>query len=281
MRAVPIVWAVQDTTFFNGDHPPETQGLGPIAEKGRGLLSHGTLAVTPEHWPLGLLAQHNWVREDKGLSPHKKRAIADKESCKWLKSIEALAAAREAAPETTWVSVGDREADGFEWFAMARPVGVEWLVRASWNRVVESEHRHWWETLQASREAGTVELKGPRRPGKPPRTCPLSVRHQRLTIPAPRTRKPLGEVHLWGILATEISPPDGETPIEGLLLTSVPTSCLDEAIERLHGYSCRWRIEVWHRVLKTGGRIESRPLETIERLSGALTLYSIVAWRIL
>ena len=49
----------------------------------------------------------------------------------------------------------------------------------------------------------------------------------------------------------------------------------------LGGYSCRWTIEVWHRVLKTGCRIESRQLETADRLSVALTLYSIIAWRIL
>jgi hypothetical protein len=64
-------------------------------------------------------------------------------------------------------------------------------------------------------------------------------------------------------------------------LTTVPTSTVDDVIERVHWYSCRWTIEVWHRVLKTGCRIESRQLETVERLAVALTLYSIIAWRIL
>jgi hypothetical protein len=281
LRAVPLVLAVQDTTSLNWDHHPATQGLGPIAEKGRGILSHGTLAVTPERLPLGWLAQQNWVREDERLSPHKKHAIKDKESYQWLKSVEALAAAREAAPETTWVSVGDREADVFELFALERPVGVELWVRASWNRVVESPHHYLWETLQESRPMGTLKIRVPPRPGKPPRTCRLSLRTQPLTIRAPRTRKSLGEVRLWGILATEISPPQGETPLEWLRLTSVPASRLEDAIERLHWYCCRWTIEVWHRVLKTGCRIESRPLESVERLSVALTLYCIVAWRIL
>lgn len=64
-------------------------------------------------------------------------------------------------------------------------------------------------------------------------------------------------------------------------MTTVPTQGVDAAIERVHWYTCRWTIEVWHRVLKTGGRIESRQLETVERLAVALTLYSIIAWRIL
>jgi hypothetical protein len=40
-------------------------------------------------------------------------------------------------------------------------------------------------------------------------------------------------------------------------------------------------IEVWHRVLKTGCRIESRQSETADRLRVALTLFSIIAWRVL
>lgn len=59
LRAVPVVLAVQDTTSFNWTHPPATQGLGPITEKGRGLLSHGTLAVTPE-FALGLACAAEW-----------------------------------------------------------------------------------------------------------------------------------------------------------------------------------------------------------------------------
>lgn len=83
------------------------------------------------------------------------------------------------------------------------------------------------------------------------------------------------------ILATEVTPSPKEKPIEWLLLTTVPISSVDDVIERVHWYSCRWTIEVWHRVLKTGCRIESRQLETVERLAVALTLYSIIAWRIL
>jgi hypothetical protein len=101
--------------------------------------------VTPERLPLGLLAQRNWVRDDETfgtLPSHKKRPLENKESVKWLNSVEALTVAREASPETLFVSVGDREADVFELFTMERPVGVELLVRASWNRVVDSPHRY-------------------------------------------------------------------------------------------------------------------------------------------
>lgn len=282
-RTVPVVLAVQDTTYLNWEHHPATQGLGGLSDAGRGIICHSTLAVTPERLPLGLLAQRNWVRDDDtfgALSSHKKRAIGDKESIKWLESVEALAAAREAAPHTAFVSVGDREADVYELFAMKRAAGVDLLVRASWNRVVDSEHRYLWETVQAALMLGTVEVSVPRRPGEPVRRCTLALRSMPITLQPPQARKRLGTVDVWAILATETAPPKGE-PIEWLLLTTVPTSSVDDVIERVHWYTCRWTIEVWHRVLKSGCRIESRQLETVERLAVALTLYSIIAWRIL
>lgn len=283
-RSVPIVLAVQDTTYLNWEHHPATQGLGGLSDAGRGIICHSTLAVTPERLPLGLLAQRNWVRDDETfgtLPSHKKRPLENKESVKWLNSIEALTVAREASPQTIFVSVGDREADMFELFAMERPVGVELLIRASWNRVVDSPHRYLWETLQAAHVIGTVEVNVPRRQGEPVRRCTLSLRSIPITLKPPQARKRLGTVTLWGVLATEASPPKGEAAIEWLLLTTVPTPRVDDVIERVHWYTCRWTIEVWHRVLKTGCRIESRQLETADRLAVALTLYSIIAWRIL
>jgi hypothetical protein len=102
-----------------------------------------------------------------------------------------------------------------------------------------------------------------------------------ITLKPPQARKRLGAVNVWAILATEAAPPPAGEAIEWLLLTTVPAPSVIDAIERVHWYTCRWTIEVWHRVLKTGCRIESRQLETVERLAVALTLYSIIAWRIL
>jgi len=45
--------------------------------------------------------------------------------------------------------------------------------------------------------------------------------------------------------------------------------------------TCNYTIEVWHKVLKSGCRIEDRQLETADRLKRCLTLYSVIAWRII
>src|SRR5690606_19742767 len=144
--------AVQDTTYLDWTAHRATAGLGALGNHwGHGIVCHSTLAVTPERVPSGVLAQRNWVRDEApfgALSAHKKRAITHKESAKWLESVQALAVAREAAPRTTFISVGDREADVYELFALQRARGVELLVRASHNRLVDSEHQYLWETVQ-------------------------------------------------------------------------------------------------------------------------------------
>ena len=54
-----------------------------------------------------------------------------------------------------------------------------------------------------------------------------------------------------------------------------------EAICCLEWYAARWSIEVWHRVLKSGCKIEKRQLQSAERLKRALSVYDVIAWRIL
>ncbi len=40
-------------------------------------------------------------------------------------------------------------------------------------------------------------------------------------------------------------------------------------------------IEVWHKVLQSGCRIEARQLATAAQLERCLTVYSVIAWRVL
>jgi hypothetical protein len=65
------------------------------------------------------------------------------------------------------------------------------------------------------------------------------------------------------------------------MLTTVPTCTWEEACERVEWYAARWLIEVYHKVLKSGCRIETRQFEQAERLKRYLALESIVAWQVL
>ena len=81
--------------------------------------------------------------------------------------------------------------------------------------------------------------------------------------------------------ACEVQAPADVEPLEWVLLTTVAVDTVAEAIERVQWYSCRWGIEVWHRILKSGCHLEARQLRTADRLHRALVLYSVLAWRIL
>jgi len=148
---VPVVLAVQDTTEVDWTAHPTTTGLGPIGHpKHQGLMVHSTLAFTPERVPLGLVAQEVWARDPEKVgqrATRKQRAIAEKESCKWLRSLAAVNEAQHECPHTHFVSVGDREADVYDLFVAERAEGVDLLVRAAWDRRVAHDERYLWATV--------------------------------------------------------------------------------------------------------------------------------------
>jgi hypothetical protein len=65
------------------------------------------------------------------------------------------------------------------------------------------------------------------------------------------------------------------------LLSSVPTQTHAQALERLAWYARRWTIESWHRVLKSGCRVEARQFGNLDRFVRATALFAVISWRIL
>jgi hypothetical protein len=287
MQAVPLVLAVQDTTYLDWTDHPNTSGLGPLTSaKQQGLLAHSTLVITPERVPLGLLQQQVWAREQATfaqLSDHKQRPISEKESQKWLRSLEAVIAAHSDCPNTHFVSVGDREADVYDLFLLDRPAGVDLLVRAAQDRKAEHEEKYLWAVMATAPIAATVTIHIGARAGQPARQATLKIRWKQITLRPPnsRSKEKLPPITLWAVWAIETNVPPGLEAVEWLLLTTVPITSTEQALECLEWYAARWGIEVWHKVLKSGCRIEDRQLESAERLKRCLTLYSVIAWRIL
>jgi hypothetical protein len=65
-----------------------------------------------------------------------------------------------------------------------------------------------------------------------------------------------------------------------MLLTTAEVNDFDDARRRIEWYSGRWGIEVYHRTLKSGCRIQDRQLGTADRLESCLGIDMVVAWRI-
>jgi hypothetical protein len=288
MQGRPVVLAVQDTTFIDYSSHLASEGLGPLHPKGgHGMICHGTLAFTPERLPLGVVSLRLWARDraqPKQRGTRRARAIADKESQKWIDSVRAVAALKPRVPDTRLVSVADRESDVFEFFTEARALGVDVLTRAAWNRNVEgAPEAQVFATLAAAPVVAHKSVALPASGKRKARTAKLEVRACELTLKAPRngSARGLAPLRLWGVQGYEPAPPEGVEPLDWKLLTSVPTASPEEALERLDWYAARWGIEQWHKVLKSGCNIEMRQLESAERLERLISVYAVIAWRIL
>ena len=283
-----VVLAVQDTTSLNYSTHPATENLGPIGNRPEGIIGlmvHGTLAFTVEGTPLGLLDVQCWARDPEQFGQkhlREKLPFEQKESFKWQRSLEAVARVQARCPQTRLVSVGDREADIYDLFvwATAEPGRPHLLIRAEQNRGVLDEHRYVWEQLAAQPLAGTKAVRLPRQGNRAARTAQLEVRWAELHLRAPGSRRRLPPVRLWAVWAREVAAPHGVTPLEWMLLTTVPVEDFAGAEQKLEWYVRRWGIEVYHRTLKSGCRIEQRQLGSADRLEACLGIDLVVAWRI-
>jgi len=288
-RAEPVVLAVQDTTSLNYDAQPAIERLGPIgtsAERWYGLMVHDTLAFTPAGVPLGLIDVQCWARDAEAFGvkhQRKHRPIELKESHKWLKSVQAAAKLQAGAPHTQVVSVGDREADLFELFDQVRSLAPapQLLIRAAQNRALVAEQAKLWEHLAAQPVAGFQDLELARRGGRAARSARLAISYARVMLKPPQRLAGLAPVSLWAVLAREVDAPALAQPLEWVLLTTCEVHSLAQALEKLHWYTQRWGIEVYHRTLKSGCQIETRQLGNADRIQACLAIDLVVAWRIL
>jgi hypothetical protein len=283
----PVVLSVQDTTTLNYTSHTTTEGLGPIGtkrSKSKGLLVHDTMAFTPEGTPLGLLDIQCWARHEtaQGTRPSRSLAIEEKESFKWLKSYRATSQVQALCPDTMLVSVGDRESDIYELFCEAQHGSgdAQLLVRAERSRNRKVGQAHLWEKMGSLKVAGHKTVNVPRKGSRPSRVANLHVRYAPVQLEPPKG-KDLPKVKVWAVYARETGHAKSVTsPLEWMLLTTIEVKTLKKALEVLGWYEQRWGIEVYHRTLKSGCRIEDRLLNTADRLEACLTIDMIVAWRV-
>ena len=287
LRSHPVILAVQDSTALTyTEHPPE--GAGPIntsQNSAVGLMVHDTMAFTPDGTPLGLLNVQCWGRDPEQAGKRRRRhqlPIEEKESFKWLVSYRAVAEAQKLCPDTMLISIGDREADVYELFheATQDPRGPKILIRAERTRNRKVEQEGLWPSMNAKPVAGLLDVAVPRRGSRPARTARLQVRFASVVLSPPGNSK-LPRLNIWAVYAREVGyGADVKEPIDWMLLTTVKTETFEDACQRLRWYGRRWGIEVYHRIIKSGCRIEDRRLDDADSLESCLAIDLVVAWRV-
>ena len=307
----PEVLLIQDTTECDFSTHKALSGMGPLGAKDRrGLFAHSQVAVTSERLPLGLWNTLIYARqdEDHGKSAQRKsQPIEDKESMRWLEGYRDACDLAKEVPGCQVISISDREGDIYEVFAeytQRKAQGqstAEFLIRSNQDRCLKPFEKsaekpgkiraqlakspvlgqikfHVPKAEQLKKVKGSRQLitRSAREVEQEVRAIPL-----RLKPPARQVGEALPVVELTVVEAREINPPAGEQPLVWILLTSLPVQTLAQATAVLKRYLCRWEIELFHKVLKSGCNLEELQQRYDFSLKPTIIICMIIAWRIL
>ena len=270
------VLLIGDTTSLSYKHGVAKK-LGPtstsLGARSRGWELHSMLAVSArskEVWgPVDLLF---WTRDS---TTHGKRAsrnerdYEDKESFKWEASATAAAERMHLAGlgERT-IQITDRESDIYEYLMYQLGEGQRFIARASWNRRVVEETGGVFGVLESQPVLGEYWLDIQQKGGRPARRARMQMRSATVTLRPPKdveSRLPRLEVNV--VALSEVDAPAGNEPVRWVLLTNEPISSTEECRAVVDKYSCRWRIEEYHKFLKSEGmNVEGLRMEEPDNL---------------
>lgn len=250
-----------------------------------GILMHSSLAVTTEGLPLGLAAVKFWTRKKfKGTAALKKKInptrvpIEKKESIRWLENVQQ--STELLGDPGRCVHVADREGDIYELFCAAQEAGTHFLIRTCVDRLAgDGDHT-------IADEMDEVAVKGLHRievrdSNGDPDEAVLEIRYRRIRVLPPiGKQKRYPALKLTVINAEECGTPKNRKKIDWRLITDLPVVSRTDAIQKLEWYAMRWKIEVFHKILKSGCKAEESKLRTAQRLTNLIAIFCILSWRV-
>jgi len=295
------VLLIQDTTEVDYQQHPTTTGLGPIGNGSHhGYLLQSVLAVLPaSREVLGLMHQEPFLRQPAPKGETKReRDQRERESQVWERSVQAIG---EPPAGVQWIHIGDRYSDMFPLLSLCQQMHCDFVVRAAQDRCVDllteqadtpaarrSHHQrrpqqHLFEVVRGWSAHGEQDLELDATKQSRARTAHLAISFGSLRLLPPEGHQDssLRPLVVWVVRVWEPEPPEGVEGLEWILLTSVPTTTVEQAWQRVDWYRARWIVEDYHQGLKTGCRIELRQLQSYEALRRLLGLLAPAAVRLL
>jgi Transposase DNA-binding/Transposase Tn5 dimerisation domain len=259
----------------------------------KGFFLHPTLAVTPGRQCLGIMDNCIWTRlPNQGrskipASTRGRQPIEEKESYRWLESYRQAADFAKKVKTTNFVFITDREGDVLELLteAVNREIpNLDLLIRAKHDRILpeEGEEKKLKANMRKAPEIARIRFKIQGRKGQKSREVEQSIRVKEIILKGKTTTKrTYDSVRIHALLCVEEAPPKGVEAVSWLLLTTLPIFTKEEALKTVQYYLCRWEIETFFNVLKNGCKVEERELQTRDRLETMITMFMIVAWRVM
>jgi hypothetical protein len=296
-----LVFVPVDESSLNLTDTKKRKGLGSVGARfvgAQGMQVITAMAVTRQGVPLGLCGQKYWARVRRSTTrdaKHDHRKTEEKETQHWLTVMQQVREvySAESASTVPWFQI-DRQGDAWPILLQAGQANQRLTVRASYDRrlEIEGERSHLWEALERRTCLGKYEIAVPSKPERrlskqhkaktrQGRRATIEIRAGPVTLSLrdERTRQRHAQP-ISAVLAREVSPPEGEEPIEWLLLTTASVTKLEEAKLVIFGYTQRWRIEDFHRAWKSGVcDVEDTQLRGRNRIIRWATILASVAVR--
>lgn len=292
----PVVLLVSDTTDINYTTKNAMVNKERLDNKQSGLWLHATIAVTPDRLNLGLVQANFWHREKevakKGGSAKKardKKPIEVKESYRWLQSYQKACDIAKEVPRTQIINISDRECDIIEYFELAeseinKEFKANFIIRSQHNRLIEANDTEpeainkLWEKLEKADTLGELEFTISTRGDRKSRKVKQKLKATSVTLkPADKNKS----VVVNAVMAIEESPPEGEDPVTLIFITDLPIKTFKDVCQIIEYYLCRWQIELFFKVLKSGCKVEERQLQTTERIKNLISIFFVLAWRVM
>jgi len=282
---------VSDTTELVFPRHPSKEGLGDIGNSKtdlEGVKVHTTIGLDPQtHHMTGIIDQQSLIEDQQASTKHDANGKSEpvelgSEQKKWIRGDRQ--ASRWLAEEVRPIFIHDRGADSFAFYCEATDdLDAGFVVRANQNRCIQTPSGtdgrliDWSEEIP---EQGRTSIEIEQGSGRAAREAELTVKAGSCELLPPQNDPTHTEpVAVNVVRIDEVREQDD--PIQWVLLTTESVAEFSDSLSVVESYRARWTIEDWHKVLKTGCRIEERRLETWERMEVLLSVYSVIAWKVL
>lgn len=297
---------VHDTTEFSFDGDIRRTGLGRLRSGGQGFFGHFSIAVSADgtREPLGVLNVLPWTRALEGQAQSSQWPFINKEQERWNMGISACKTRLEACQDgqesvnQRAIQVADREGDDYEILTTAKRFVIRICQErnAQWSdalgdavngkmlkRLRQCQARCQREVKLSPRSKGKTPSQRKHFPAREGRLATLHMSGTKMTIQRPINgdRSRIKSLDVNVVRVWEPNAPEGEKPVEWLLITSEPIETTEDLERVVDIYRARWLIEEYFKSIKTGCAFKKRQLASLETLQQALGVLIPVAWSLL
>jgi len=294
-----VVLVIHDSTTLHFREDGQRTGLGRLIKSGQTFFAHVALAVADDaaRRPLGVAGLEPWIRSDD--------EAGGRERARWSRMVDR---ASTQLKDASLIHVMDREADDYALFSHLIAGNHRFVIRSMHNRLLLDEAPGGAKKLDdavatieriVEREAPLSKRVDAKRspqqkkihPSRVSRTATLAVGAMSVTFRRPRPhprdseeRRSLqlpSSLELNVVRVWEPNPPEGQPPVEWVLLTTESIASIEDILRVVDRYRARWVIEEYFKALKTGCNYEARQLEDYDSLVNALAVFAPIACHLL